>query len=330
MKAGITINGLAIINEHPVSWTYAHVQPPGGLANYYRENVTGGPGQFCAGSARLPHFRRGDDPQAGERDRRHSAGPGRLAWSLEFRCAEISDAGRSPVRCKKKYRGPQPGVTDMGLLIDGVWHEQEPAGERGRQVSAGRFVRTESAFRNWVTPDGGRARPAATASPHSPGAITSTCRSLVLGASRADPARPQGARDADPGLGHALADGRTAAGHSRRAGRGPRSAVRRPYLPEIYTSADGHYSGRVSVPVLWDKHTQAIVNNELSEIIRMLNGRSTRWAPSRATTIRRNSARDRGAQHAHLRHAEQRGLQGRFRYHAGSLRGGGAAAVRHA
>ena len=46
LKAGITINGLAIINDHPVSWTYAHVQPPGGLPNYYRENVTGGPGSF--------------------------------------------------------------------------------------------------------------------------------------------------------------------------------------------------------------------------------------------------------------------------------------------
>ena len=46
VKAGITINGLAIINDHPVSWTYAHVQPPGGLAHYYRENVTGGAGSF--------------------------------------------------------------------------------------------------------------------------------------------------------------------------------------------------------------------------------------------------------------------------------------------
>ena len=46
LKAGITINGLAIINDHPVSWTYAHVQPPGGLAHYYRENVTGGAGSF--------------------------------------------------------------------------------------------------------------------------------------------------------------------------------------------------------------------------------------------------------------------------------------------
>ncbi len=43
---GITINGLAIINDHPVSWTFAHVQPPGGLAKYYRENVAGGPAAF--------------------------------------------------------------------------------------------------------------------------------------------------------------------------------------------------------------------------------------------------------------------------------------------
>lgn len=46
LNAGVTINGLAIINDHPVSWTFAHVQPPGGLAHYYRENVTGGPGSF--------------------------------------------------------------------------------------------------------------------------------------------------------------------------------------------------------------------------------------------------------------------------------------------
>ena len=46
VKGGITINGLAIINDHPVSWTFAHVQPPGGLVKYYRENVIGGPGAF--------------------------------------------------------------------------------------------------------------------------------------------------------------------------------------------------------------------------------------------------------------------------------------------
>ena len=46
VAAGITINGLAIINDHPVSYTFAHVQPPGGLTNWYRENVAGGPGSF--------------------------------------------------------------------------------------------------------------------------------------------------------------------------------------------------------------------------------------------------------------------------------------------
>ncbi|MEI2602121.1 glutathione S-transferase family protein, partial [Acinetobacter baumannii] len=39
----------------------------------------------------------------------------------------------------------------------------------------------------------------------------------------------------------------------------------------IYTAADPYYSGRVTVPVLWDKHTGSIVSNESSEIIRMLN-----------------------------------------------------------
>ena len=46
VSKGITINGLAIINDHPLAWNFAHIQPPGGLDNWYRENVTGGPGSF--------------------------------------------------------------------------------------------------------------------------------------------------------------------------------------------------------------------------------------------------------------------------------------------
>lgn len=46
VAAGVVINGLAIINDHPVSYTFAHVQPAGGLAEWYRHNVTGGPGSF--------------------------------------------------------------------------------------------------------------------------------------------------------------------------------------------------------------------------------------------------------------------------------------------
>ncbi len=43
------------------------------------------------------------------------------------------------------------------------------------------------------------------------------------------------------------------------------------FLSQVYTTADANYSGRVTVPVLWDKHQHTIVNNESSEIIRMLN-----------------------------------------------------------
>ena len=46
VAAGMTINGLAIINESPAPWTFGHVQPPGGLTEWYRQNVIGGPGSF--------------------------------------------------------------------------------------------------------------------------------------------------------------------------------------------------------------------------------------------------------------------------------------------
>jgi hypothetical protein len=45
---GVTINGLAILSERPLSWNIEHTNPPGGLDNYYRNNVIGGPGAFVA------------------------------------------------------------------------------------------------------------------------------------------------------------------------------------------------------------------------------------------------------------------------------------------
>lgn len=44
---GVVINALAIINDSPFPWAQAHVNPPGGLLNYFRENVIGGPGAFA-------------------------------------------------------------------------------------------------------------------------------------------------------------------------------------------------------------------------------------------------------------------------------------------
>lgn len=46
MKQGVVINGLALANESSVPWLQAHTHPPGGLGNYYRENVTSGEGSF--------------------------------------------------------------------------------------------------------------------------------------------------------------------------------------------------------------------------------------------------------------------------------------------
>jgi len=43
---GITINGLAILSESPLAWNPEHTNPPGGLDNYYRQNVIGGPRAF--------------------------------------------------------------------------------------------------------------------------------------------------------------------------------------------------------------------------------------------------------------------------------------------
>ena len=43
---GITINGLVILSDNPMSWNPDHTNPPGGLANYYRNNVVGGPSAF--------------------------------------------------------------------------------------------------------------------------------------------------------------------------------------------------------------------------------------------------------------------------------------------
>jgi len=46
LAKGVTINGLVILSETPLPWNPEHTNPPGGLDEYYRRNVTGGPGSF--------------------------------------------------------------------------------------------------------------------------------------------------------------------------------------------------------------------------------------------------------------------------------------------
>src|SRR5919206_4307445 len=52
----VTINGLVILSERPLSWNPDHTHPPGGLPNYYRDNVVGGPGAFVLVAAAFQSF----------------------------------------------------------------------------------------------------------------------------------------------------------------------------------------------------------------------------------------------------------------------------------
>ena len=159
----------------------------------------------------------------------------------------------------------------MGVLIDGLWQEQEPAKPDAAPAS-GRFDRAQTAFRNWVTPDG---RPGPTGSDGFSAAagryhlyVSLACpwahRTLIMRALK-------GLEQIVPvSVTHWLM---AEQGWTFSPGEGviPDPLFNSRYLHEIYTRADAHYSGRASVPVLWDQHTQTIVNNESSEIIRMFN-----------------------------------------------------------
>ncbi len=156
----------------------------------------------------------------------------------------------------------------MGLLVDGVWHDQW----YDTQSTAGRFVRSEAQFRHWITPDGA-------AGPSGEGGFPAARGRYHLYVGLACPwahrtmifRRLKGLEDhislsvvhwvmAQHGWTFAAGDGVVAdpVHHAR-------------YMHQIYTAAQPDYSGRVTIPVLWDRERATIVNNESSEIIRMLN-----------------------------------------------------------
>ena len=92
------------------------------------------------------------------------------------------------------------------------------------------------------------------------------------------------------------------------------------FLHQIYTKADPAYSGRVTVPVLWDKQEQTIVSNESAEIIRMLNSAFDEWGDASLDFYPRGAARrDRPDQRAGLSGDQQRRLSRRLRDHAAGL-----------
>src|SRR6516165_8856428 len=157
----------------------------------------------------------------------------------------------------------------MGLLVDGVWQDEQHIA----RTADGRFVRPTTRFRNWVTQDG------------SPGATGEGGFAAARGRYHLYVALPcpwahrtvimrmlKGLEDVvsmsvlEPLYGP----------HGWRFGTSPGTVPDNvngaSELAEIYLRADPRYTGRVSVPALWDKERRTIVNNESAEIIRMNNG----------------------------------------------------------
>jgi putative glutathione S-transferase len=156
----------------------------------------------------------------------------------------------------------------MGLLVDGKWHDVW----YDTESTKGRFERSKSQFRNWVTADG-------SAGPTGEGGFKAEPGRYHLYVSYACPwAHRTLIFRALKGLEDVISvsvvdylmaeEGWTFYGTTGSTGDALYGAKR---LHEIYTRADPNYSGRVTVPVLWDKERQTIVSNESAEIIRMLN-----------------------------------------------------------
>lgn len=156
----------------------------------------------------------------------------------------------------------------MGLLVDGKWHDKWYDTEK----SGGRFIRQESQFRNWITPDGSAGPTGEGGFQAEPGRyhlyVSLACpwanRALIMRAlkgledmisvSVVHPLMAENGWTFEPGEGVV-----------------PDPVIDADYLYEIYTHVEPEYSGRVTVPVLYDLKQDKIVNNESSEIMRMLN-----------------------------------------------------------
>lgn len=164
------------------------------------------------------------------------------------------------------------------MLLDGHWQDDQPA---ARSDARGAFVRPQSPFRDQVTADGSSCFPAEPGRYHLYVALSCPWahRALIGRALKG----LQGAITVsvvDPvmsGEGWAFSD---------RPGCSPDTVNGATHLHEIYTRADPRHTGRVTVPVLWDKVTGRIVSNESAEILRMLDGAFDAFAAPDAPRFR--------------------------------------------
>jgi putative glutathione S-transferase len=156
----------------------------------------------------------------------------------------------------------------MGLVVDGKWQTDE-----AYQTDAkGNFVRPQSKFRNWITSDG-------TPGPSGRGGFKAETGRYHLYVAGVCPwAHRARLFHVLKGLGKVVS---LSVASSKRTDQGwafapDDPALRDPlfgshHVYELYVRADPHYTGRATVPVLWDKKQGTIVSNESSEIIRMFN-----------------------------------------------------------
>ncbi|MEP3231569.1 MAG: glutathione S-transferase family protein [Hyphomicrobiales bacterium] len=156
----------------------------------------------------------------------------------------------------------------MGLLVEGVWHEEW----YDTKTTNGKFVRKDSTFRNWVTHDG-------KAGPSGVGGFKAGAGRYHLYVSHACPWAHRamifrslfGLEEmiSISVVDHLMRD--KGWEFSDNEGAIPDPLFGAKVMADIYVKADPKFTGRVTVPVLWDKETSTIVSNESSEIIRMIN-----------------------------------------------------------
>jgi len=156
----------------------------------------------------------------------------------------------------------------VGFLLHGVWTDDSAAPE----TAAGSFTRKDSQFRHWITPDGAPG-------PSGEGGFKAEAGRYHLHVALACPwahralifRSLKGLEDMiSLSVTHWLM-GDQSWSFEPAPGVVPDPILGAQYLHELYVKADPGYTGRVTVPLLWDKVSGRIVNNESAEIIRMLN-----------------------------------------------------------
>ncbi|AVX02722.1 glutathionyl-hydroquinone reductase YqjG [Maritalea myrionectae] len=166
------------------------------------------------------------------------------------------------------------------MLVDGKWQgDWHPYQAKDKK---GRFVRQESAFRNWITPDGAPGPTGEGGFEAEPDRYHLYVALICPWASRTLMARALKGLDdmisvsvVNPQL---SAEGWSFGGFE---GADLDRLNGAKYMHQIYTKADPNYTGRATVPVLWDKKRQTIVNNESADILRMLNHSFSALVPSK-------------------------------------------------